>query len=276
MRFRAITLSTLVIVGGCRTERPTTGITAQAGKDIVFDVPALLARYQNNNKHTIPIVSYMCDGVPVVVIYPDGTVITTARPSDRSRSGLLVAQFSNEELVELLANIASNEGLWGLSSSYRLSRASDQWTHNVTVRIDGRPEKKVSVYGNPNLAAPGDTIAPVEFQKFIESLQEIRPKGLKPWDPGYVEVSFSDYSYAPEKSVQWPGSWPSLTSPLVRGVKGWVIEKVMIFPSQNLAQLDSLLEESPGLRAIEINGWKASVDYHWPLPGEKYWTGWNQ
>jgi hypothetical protein len=132
------------------------------------------------------------------------------------------------------------------------------------------------VYGKLEKAYPDDTNAPNEFREVTTLLSKIRPSSSVPWDPGYVELGFADYSYAPGPSIKWPSNWPPLTSPLVRDLKGLVIQKVMIFPSEYLTELDAFLKKEPELGAVLIGNWKTSVGYRWPLPAEKSWTTWNQ
>ena len=177
MPYCPVLLAALLLASGVTTDNQKASAAAQAGRDIDFDVPALMECYQRNNEHKVPVVSYMTGGVAKVAIFPDGTVITTSTPSDRSRSGLLVATLSNGELASVLTNIASVDGFWSLSNSYKLSRASDQGTHRVSVRVGARQTKEVSVYGNLKDPRPGDTRAPaVSFENSLRSSWKFSPK----------------------------------------------------------------------------------------------------
>lgn len=273
---RAALFAVLVLIGGCTTDVRRTQRDSDDAVSTSFNVPLLLASYQQNNQHEVPVVSYMIHSTPQILVYPDGKVLTKASPEEKSRSGLVLAQLSSNELAAVLASVASVEGFYSLSNKYRLSRWSEQPLHTVSVRLPNRPEKSVSVYGRLEKPRPDDMTAPPEFLNLIALVLSIHPKPSSPWNPGYVEIGFADYSYAPEPSLQWPTSWASLSSPLVRDVKGWVIKKVMVFPSQHLTELDSFLKREPERGAILIGDWKASASYRWPLPGEKYWTSWNQ
>ncbi len=273
---RAALFAAMVLIGGCTTDVRRTQRHSDDAVSSSFNVPLLMAGYQQNNQHEVPVVSYMIYGTPQILVYPDGKVLTKAGPEEKGRSGLALAQLSSNELAAVLASVASVTGFYSLSNMYRLSRWSEQPLHTLSVRLPGRPEKSVSVYGRLEKPRPDDMTAPPEFLNLIAVFLSIHPKPSSPWNPGYVEIGFADYSYAPDPSLQWPASWPSLSSPLVRDVKGWVIKKVMVFPSQRLKELDSFLKREPERGAILIGDWKACASYRWPLPGEKYWTSWNK
>jgi hypothetical protein len=111
----------------------------------------------------------------------------------------------------------------------------------------------------------------------LRLLERLTPREITPWDPGYVEVYWSDYSYAPNQSLVWPEDWPGLSSPLTRqGKAGDLIKYYLVFPSSKVAELDRLLARRPQLGAILIDGWKGSAHYRWPLPNEKRWSSWTQ
>ncbi|HMG05689.1 MAG TPA: hypothetical protein VK581_09510 [Chthoniobacterales bacterium] len=110
----------------------------------------------------------------------------------------------------------------------------------------------------------------------MKLLKSLIPAHTAPWDPGYVEIGWSDYSYASERSLVWPKEWPGLTGPLARKVKGWVIEWIVLFPSSRVDELDRFFARRPEMGAMLVDGEKLSGGYRWPLPSEKAWSTWNQ
>lgn len=270
-------IAILLFIAGCSTQSPTAlKITNGAflpSQD--FDVPRLLALYQKNNQQEEPVVSYMIYGEPQLLVYPDGKVLTKAS-KEKSPSRLMLAHVSTNEVTAILASIASQPGIESLSNRYQLSRWSERPLHTIKVRWADRPTKSISVYGDVERPFPEDAAAPPPFLSLRGLLLSIQPKPSAPFDPGYVEMGFADYSYAPDPSVPWPTNWPSLGSPLVRETRRFVTEKRMIFPSGRLEELDGFLKKRHPMGAILIDGWKVSGSYRWPLPGEKQWTSWNQ
>lgn len=258
----------LVLIGAVLSAGCAAHHTRHAGE---IDVKALLARYDENNQEPVPVVEYMIDAYPQVLIYPDGLLLTTAGDSAESPSGRLTARLPGNVLTNILEDLSAHEGFWKLEDRYRLTRWTDQPGCHVTLRIAGRPPKTVGVYGRMTNQHPEDKKPPQDFVDMVAALSRIRAQGLKAWDPGYVEVEFWDYSYAPGRSVKWPTSWPSLSGPLTRHVKEYN-SKIMIFPSELLPKLDALLAQRSDYSAVLIDGWKAAVSYRWSMPGEKKWT----
>lgn len=236
-----------------------------------IDPKAFLACYEENNQAPVPVAEYMIDAYPQVLIYPDGRLLVPDTNPAESSSGLLTVRLSPSSLTNVLEDLSAHEGFWKLENRYRLTRWTDQPDCHVTLRIPGHSEKTVGVYGRMTKKHLEDADPPQDFVEMVAALRRLRPEGLKAWDPGYVEVEFWDYSYAPGRSVEWPGSWPSLNGPLTREVKEYNI-KVMIFPSELLPKLDSLLAQRSDYSAVRIAGWKAAVSYRWSMPGEKKWT----
>jgi hypothetical protein len=239
----------------------------------LYRVPALQRAYAANNQDQLPTVSLMDGGIPLFLLYPDGRLLVRSRRSKRPG----FATLSDSELSEVLAKISCVEGLWSLSGHYDLTPWSDQPEHVLTLRIPGRPEKCISVYGNLDAPLQGSSLPPEAFATLMRLLPTLVPKEMQPWDPGYIEVYWSDYSYAPDPSVPWPEAWPGLSSPLVRrGKQGDVIRYYMVFPSSMLDDLERVLASRPQRGAILIDGWKGSANYRWPLPNEKKWSSWTQ
>jgi hypothetical protein len=237
-----------------------------------IDPEALLRCYERNNRALQPIVECIGGGLyHQFLMYPDGQVLVADIKSRKAGSGMLSARLSPSELTNILAQLSSEEGFWGLKDRYGVRFDGDEPIIQVTVRIPGHPEKTVSVYTSPNKRKP-----PEEFTRVLRTIRRIRPEGLKPWDPGYVVVLFCDARVPSGRTVNWPDDWPGLNTPLVRGevVGKMTVGKSMIFPSRLVPDLEALLPAwpdnsyPPTHSAILIDGWKAQFDYFWPLPGK--------
>lgn len=256
------------------------------------DEEALKRSYAANNKSELPIVSWINHGSAKFLLYADGAVMVA---DPRSKSRLAGGRFSDEELQSAIVRLSLQQEFWTLDSFYKLST----WNHDplnvVKLRLPGKQSHSVSVYGliepreildrvrtNAELVRIGflknETVVspPAAFVGLLRLLDTIRPKQLSPWDPGYVEILWSDYGYAPENSIVWPSGWPDFESVLVRPMSNTVITKIMIFPSEQLEQLDAFLAQRLVRGAILISGKKMSASYRWPLRGEKQWSSWNQ
>lgn len=238
-----------------------------------FDQARLQRVYAANNSDELPLVSWMDWGIPKFVLYADGTIIAAEQAP---KKGLVSMQLGADELQRLLSSLSTQEAFWSLGSKYELSRASDQPLSVVTVRIPGKKRKSVSVYGRLQPRSADGSKPPEAFMQFIDALAAQTSGRMTRWDPGYVEILWSDYGYAPDRPLPWPAEWPGFESPLVRSTNIELIPKIMIFPSSELPALDDFLAQRPERGAILINGRKMSAHYRWPIRSEKKWNSWNQ
>ena len=248
----------------------TLWFSAQADE---FNLAELKRAYAANNAEALPTVSFMRGGIPLFLLYPDGRLLVGNRQS--KRPGFV--QLSAKEYAFALSQLAPNDDFWRLSGKYNLApNLSDQPEHVLTLRLPGKPAKEVSVYGALDAPFPA-TLPPHAFTVVRNILPQLTPTELQPWDPGYVEINWSDYSYAPDQSVAWPEGWPGLSSPLARsGGPDDLIKYYLIFPSAKVAELDEFLASRPERGAILLDGWKGSANYRWPLPNEKKWSSWTR
>jgi hypothetical protein len=262
---RPILLAVLALCSSCTTESTTRR---------QVDPEALLRRYVENNQKPSPIVEYR-GGLVEVLVYPDGLFMVADEGSaeGQPKSRWQAVNLSPTQLTNVLAGLCSKEGFWRLNERYVLARGYDLPRCYVRLRIPEHPEKTVGVVGWISAgSAPfvlkervGTGKPPQEFVDFVGALTRIRPEGLHPWDPGYVEIEFSDYGNALGRPLKWPAEWPSLQSPLVRERWG---SKTMIFPSELVIELDAFLAKRTDHTAVLIDDWKTSVGYRWPLPAE--------
>jgi hypothetical protein len=238
-----------------------------------FNLQEIQQAYAANNGVDLPLVSWMDWGIPKFLLYSDGSLMIE---DQHSKSRLVVAHLSKQELRDTIKRLSAQDAFWLLLPDYKLTTWSDQPLHVITVRLPGRKAVCVSVYGDLRPGTQTERAPPVVFTEFIAALAGVTPAKMAPWDPGYVEIIWSDYDYAPDKSLSWPKEWPGLDSSLGRPWKGDLIKAVLVFPSSHLAELDAFFAQRPERGAVLINGKKMSGHYRWPLRGEKKWSTWNQ
>jgi hypothetical protein len=178
-----------------------------------FDSGSLQRLYIKNNSNESPVVSWMDWGTPKFLLYSDGTIIAADR---KSKSGLAATLLGPDELRAALSAVSAKESFWLLDSRYRLTKRSEQPLNIVSVRVPGREQHKVSVYGRLKPQSNEDSKPPPAFTEFVETLSALIPEKMQPWDPGYVEILWADYDYAPDRSLPWPSAWPGFDSALVR------------------------------------------------------------
>lgn len=238
-----------------------------------IDTEAVQRAYAANNTNDVPLVWWMNGGMPMFLLYADGSLMVADR---QSKSGLTTARLSKDDLNAALKKVSAQDGFWLLSPRHELTTWTDQALNTVSVRIPGKTVVSVSVYGSLTSRSKNAGSPPEAFTRFLDTLAGVTPEKMQPWDPGYVEILWADYDYAPDRSLPWPKEWPGLDSPLARSMKGAVITKIMAFPSSHLVELDAFLAQRPTRAAILIAGKKMSASYRWPLRGEKSWSSWNQ
>jgi hypothetical protein len=265
-----------------------------------IDAARLVSRYEAYKSGPSPIVSEMNGGWPILLVYEDGEVIfreegltekalaaddggsSRRRLEQRpSGSGYFEARLTAGELKSFLRRIADSE-FTTLEANYRLIQLSDLSTHTIRLHLPDGTKKEVAVYGlldpaqRARIKAAPHLEPPAAFVRLHEFLSDFRPANAKPWEPGFVEVTMVDYSYAPDPSLMWPIGWPDLSSPLVRagGNRGYT-KYLLILPSEKVAEVHSFLERGTKRAAVQIGKEKFSLGLRWPFPGEKNWSNWN-
>lgn len=165
-------------------------------KPPAINVLELNRAYAQNNQESLPVVSLMKWGTPLFVLYSDGRLVAGDQNSRRPR----FTQLSEYEMADVMSKISTVEGLWSISADYNLTpNTSDQPLHVLTLRIPGKIQKSVSVYGNLDNPSPTDPRPPKAFMSVLDLIAKLTPPKMKPWDPGYIEVYWGDYSYAPDQ-----------------------------------------------------------------------------
>ncbi len=232
--------------------------------------------YAANNRHDVPLVSWMEGGGAAGVkflLYQDGEMLV---PSARAKSGLGKSRLSPQSLRAALAKIEAQDQFWALSARYEDPNVILELPDNsISLRLPKKPAITVSVDAALT-SGSSNRLPPKAFTNCMALLKSLIPAHTTPWDPGYVEIGWSDYSYARERSVAWPKEWPGLTGPLARRIKGWVIRWIVLFPSSRVDELDTFFARAPEMGAILVDGKKLSGSYRWPLRGEKAWSTWDQ
>jgi hypothetical protein len=241
-----------------------------------FNVEQIKKAYAANNRHDVPLVSWMEGGGAAGVrflLYPDGEMLV---PNARAKSGLGKSRLSPENLRAALAKIEAQDKFWALSTRYEDPNVTVELLGNsISLRLPKKPAITVSVDAALT-SGSSNRRPPRAFTNCMALLKSLIPAHTSSWDPGYVEIGWADYSYARERSVAWPKEWPGLTGPLARRIRGWVIRWIVLFPSSRVDELDTFFARGSEMGAILVDGKKLSGSYRWPLRGEKAWSTWNQ
>src|ERR1041385_8242227 len=243
-----------------------------------INVQQIKKAYAANNRQDVPIVQWTeGGGAPGVkfLLFANGELLV---PNAHAKSGLGTSRLSPESVRAIVTKIAAQDKFWALSSRYDDPNVIIELPDNsISLRL---PEKRtITVTVDAALTAGSSTQRPPRaFVECMNLLKTFIPAHTIPWDPGYVEIGWSDFSYARERSIAWPKGWPGLTGPLARKVKGWVIQWIVLFPSSRVDELDRFFARhwEKQTMAILVDGRKLSGSYRWPLPSEKAWSTWDQ
>ena len=259
-----IAAATLIVV---------TAHAATAARPV--DVEQLQKAYAENNRHDVPIVLWTeGGGAPGVrfLLFANGDLLV---PNAHAKSGLGKSRLSPEQVRSVVAQLSAQSRFWRLARSYTDRNMIVELPDNtISLRLPKRLPATVTV--DAALTSGSSDRTPRPFVECMNLLKTFIPAHTTPWDPGYVEIGWSDFSYARERSVAWPKEWPGLTGPLARKVKGWVIQWTVLFPSSRVDELDKLFDPQLQMRPILVDGETLSGGYRWPLPNEKAWSTWDQ
>jgi hypothetical protein len=243
-----------------------------------INVEQIKKAYAANNRHDVPIVLWTeGGGAPGVkfLLFANGELLV---PNARAKSRLGTTRLSPEGVRAIVAKLAAQDKFWALSSRYDDPNIILELPDNtISLRL---PKKRpITITVDAALTSGSSSRRPPRaFVECMNLLKTFIPAHTIPWDPGYVEIGWSDFSYARERSIVWPKEWPGLTGPLARKVKGWVTQRIVLFPSSRVDELDRFFARHWKLQTMPIlvDGKKLSGDYRWPLPSEKAWSTWNQ
>lgn len=214
---------------------------------------------------------------PRVAIYENGDVIFMKKT--KSQATYHTIRLTKQELEMVSSRLRPVFSLGNLKSSYNLR---PNWTDQPTTKIYMRSDKReitTSVYGmtcssqslptDSKLSSRSSSSAPPKaFLEIHKWLCELDYPRSNTWVPGYVEVMLWDYSYAPEASIQWPKSWPSLNSD--RAVKRRDAYSIFLDGSK-LSDLRGFLSTRSPKGAVEISDRKMAASYRFVFPSEPIW-----
>ena len=214
---------------------------------------------------------------PRVAIYENGDVMFVKTVNDRLVYHHVL--LDKEGLEKVRKQIRPVLGIKELKPWYNMRpNVTDQPKAMFYLR-DGDREVATSVYGlmaaGTKLPAytefpggPKPTNPPDELLELHKWLCKMDYPDSKEWTPKYVEVMLSDYSYAPEASIQWPKEWPSLNSD--RAIKRGHSYSIFLDGSL-LPKLREFLATQKEKGAVEIEGKKMAASYRFTFPGEPAW-----
>ena len=243
-----------------------------------INVQQIKKAYAANNRHDVPIVLWTeGGGAPGVkfLLFANGELLV---PNARAESRLGTSRLSPERVRAIVAKLEGEDKFWALSPRYDDPNIILELPDNtISLRL---PKKRpITVTVDAALTSGSSSRRPpTGFVECMNLLKTFIPAETIPWDPGYVEIGWSDFSYARERPVAWPKEWPGLTGPLARKVKGLVIQWIVLFPSSRVDELDAFFARHWELQTMPIlvDGRKLSGSYRWPLPSEKAWSTWDQ
>jgi hypothetical protein len=231
-----------------------------------INVAELQKAYEKNNRKEMPVISWMDDGAAKFLLFSDRILM---KEDERSKSRLSFTQLTEFEYQELIQSVLALKAFFDLKKSYELTDLSEGTNRTIRLRISGRDPVSVNVYGRFEDRSTRQRPVPPAFVEMTKLLTVWKADNFKPWDPGYVEIEWADFEYAKEKPKIWPKEWPDLKSPLARSLEGFVIEKIVLFPSSRAAELDDFFEKEAN-RPVLINGRKMSGGYYWPLRWDRH------
>jgi hypothetical protein len=253
------------------------GVTANAVTAAQpINIEQLQKAYAENNRHDVPIVLWTeGGGAPGVrfLLFANGDLLV---PNARAKSGLGKSRLRPEQVRSVVAKLSAQPRFWTLARSYTAPNVSVELPDN-TIRLRLPKRFPITVTVDAALTTGSSDRTPRAFVDCVNLLKAMIPAHTAPWDPGYVEIGWSDFSYARERPIVWPKEWPGLTGPLARKVD-WVIQWIVLFPSSGVDELDTFFARHWELQTMPIlvDGKKLSGGYRWPLPSEKAWSTWDQ
>lgn len=211
--------------------------------------------------------------MPRVAIYQNGEAVF-AKETRGTLSYHYIA-LDAHQLEIIRAHLKPVMARKDLKNRYNLSPGVSDQPQALFYLNDGESEVATSVYGlmAGDTRTPGRTKIPSSSQPAAppDELLELHKwlcgldfSNSKEWTPKYVQVLLWSYSYAPEASIQWPTSWPSLNSDrtIRRG------DRYSIFlDGSMLPELRRFLATPKEKGAVEIEGKKMAVSYRFTFPG---------
>jgi len=212
---------------------------------------------------------------PRAEVFNDGTVIRL----DPKTGKLFVSQLTRDELARVKDALKPSESFWKLKDDYNvMPNVTDLITTELVV-MEGSRFKRIQVYGySPEKWSPPATTIfpgrgekadslPGEFERICKLLVALKPAHELPWTPRYIEVMIWPYDYSPDIPMEWPASWPNLTSPMAFAMQD---QYSLILPGSELEALEQYVAKRGERQAILIGGKKWSIDYRPVMPGGRW------
>ncbi|HEY5314936.1 MAG TPA: hypothetical protein VIK18_20555 [Pirellulales bacterium] len=238
-----------------------------------FDGPKPTAVFIQSN----PWASVIGADTPRVAVYESGEVIF--RKQIDGRGFYFHLTLDKQALDTLQEHVKPVLAIKDLKRSYNVAPNVTDQPEAIFYFRSGDREVTSTVYGlkadDTRLPAytvlPGDAkpdVPPVELLKLHAWLCKLDYADSKPWLPKYIEVMFSEYSYAPDASIVWPKDWPGLDSE--RAIKRG--DSYSIFVDGNMIQkVNEFLATRKERGAVEIGGKKMSASWRYTFPSEPVW-----
>src|SRR4051794_18388427 len=156
--------------------------------------------YAANNQHEVPLVAWTeGGGAPGVkfLLFANGDVLV---PNARAKSRLGKGRLGPETVRAVVAKLEAQDKFWALSSRYADPNGLIVEGPETTISLRLPRKRSITVSLDAAVTSGESTqLPPRAFRQCMKLLKTFIPAHTTPWDPGYVEIGWSDYSYAPER-----------------------------------------------------------------------------
>lgn len=197
--------------------------------------------------------------VPVFALYDSGQVIY--KTIENGHLKYYECKADREKPTVILSTLNITDSLYSLPQRISASGSTDQPYNQLILNFDS--VKMINVYGNlRNTKSRANT--PKSFLSVFDAITNFKSDDAKEWLPDSVEVMLTGYSYAPEKSLQWPKDWPDLKDKTT--VKRSDDLYSVYLDKKYFEDFKKLLTSMKEKQAVEVNGQKFSVAYRLPFP----------
>jgi len=197
--------------------------------------------------------------VPAFALYDNGQIIY--KKIEDGHLKYYECKTDREKPKLILSKLNITDSIYSLPQQISASTFTDQPNNQLILNFDS--VKMINVYGNlRNTKSRANT--PKSFLSVFDAIANFKSNDVKEWLPDSVEVMLSGYSYAPEKSLQWPKDWPDLKDKTT--VKRSDDLYSVYLDKKYFEDFKKLLASMKEKQAVEVNGQKFSVQYRLPFP----------
>ena len=202
---------------------------------------------------------------PTFALYEDGTVIYLQE--DGAGVQCLSTKLTMVELEQLLDQISPQQ-LESLDRYYEISRATDQPTSLVTIRMPGGVYKRIWVYGFPDSPLADTSQLPNGLSRLLHVMKNYNHPRATPWLPDFLEVMVWPWDHTKGRGLAWPEAWPGLQDP--RTIKRRQVHSIYIEKSR-ASEVFNFLAQRKAEQPLIIDKKRWTVSIRFPFPQEALW-----